>query len=627
MSGIKGLGVFEPGDLEINGKRLAGDLLQIVTDAEPKRTISGASTIVLTVDDPDGWLRTSGLYVPTPGHRTDLHLDDLWFRSCALSKSGSIYKWTFEARGPALLRLHKQPRSVSRAHSTLAQFLKGLVGAEPSIGFVATELTVKQPIAKRSQAETQSVRDQGLQKGIGYGSGVTVKGQKANKAQIDLLNRSLAAAESHGAVNDRAAIALIIAEIDESEVQNYEHFTEGSGDSLGVLQYRVSIFGRAKATDVEFCVADFLTKGATGAGGAIKLSLQHPDWTPAQIASANQGNEAGPSVYAPYEAEAHKILQAYGGTTPGPGADGGNATYVKQFRYGVGEPIGPRHEDYWACGVRYAEPVGWNWFELENNIFWMSDYDLIRSRPRMTIDENSPGVDSIDFDLDTSAKKPDIVTVTCRAENWAAPPGSVVALSQDMGPSVAGAWKVAEASKASLGLLNATITLTRPTAPKPEPSSSIIVRPGGSAGEDQGGLPPQSAVMKGLEKAKWAAAQKFPYIFGGGHRTDGTFGPSDAAGAYHGQVGYDCSGLVCDILHSAGLIDHVTDVGGLTKWGEAGKGKYMTVWVQGPDEHTFIEFDLPTGIVFYEAHHPGTIVGAERERSTTGFQPRHWPGT
>jgi hypothetical protein len=636
MRAVKGLGVVPPDHLEINGKRLSGELLRIVLDAEVRRTIAGASTVTLTIDDPNDWLLQSGLYQPSalplehpgkPPLYTDLEFDGLWFRSCALNTESTPYKWQFEARAVALLRHRKKPRHISRAHSTLAQFLKSLVAEEPSIGFVAPELTKRQPIADHTQAEKQSARDQGVNKGIGYGSGITVKGVKATKAQIDILNRALVTAESHAVSNDRAAIALIVAIIDESEAQNLEHETESSGDSRGILQYQISKFGRAKALDPEWCVTNFLTAGATTAGGAIKIALEHPSWTPAEIASVNQGNREGPSVYAPYEAEAKKILQAYGDMTPGPSADTA-ATYVKQFNYGRGEPTGPRGEDTWACGNRYAELVGWRWFEVANKVYWVSDYDLIRARPLMTpIDRNSSGINSIGANLDISAKKPDTVTISCRAAAWGAPPGSVVTLAESLGPNLAGAWIVAEVGKPSIGLLNATVILTRPTPPKAEPSSSIVVRPDGSPGEDQGGLPEGTAVMKALAKAQWIAAQKFPYIWGGGHRSDGTFGPSDTAGGYVGQVGYDCSGMVDDILHSAGLIDSSPNVEGLEKWGEAGKGKYMTVWVKPPNEHTFIEFDLPTGTVFYEAKEKETTVGEERQRDTTGMLPRHWPGT
>jgi hypothetical protein len=629
MTSIKGFGQFEPGDLEINGKKLHGDLLRIVTDFEPRRKISGASTVTLTLDDPEGWFLQSGLYSSNPGHRTDLQLDNLWFRSCGLSKSGSIYKWQLESRPIALLRLHTKARRVSRAHSTLAQFLKSLVAEEPSVGFISPEIGKKRPIAKRTEAETKAVRDASRARGLAQGSDIRIKGRRPTKEQVDVLNQSLAAAESHSATTGRAGLALIVAEIDESECTNPSVATDH--DSLGALQARAGIWGRSNALDIEWCVNKFLTEGFTGRGGAIHLAAEHPDWSPADIASAVQGNAAGSSVYTPYEKEAQKILDEYGGLTSGPSADGGSATYVKQFIYGRGAPVGPKGEDTWACGNRYAELLGWRWFENDNNVYWISDFDLIRSRPRtLPLDEDSPGINSIDFDLDTSHKKPDLVTISCRAGAWGAPPGTVVPLGQALGEDVAGAWIVAEAFKASGGLLDATVILTRPNSPKPELASAIVQRPNGQVGEDQGGLDPKTHVMKALAKAQWIASQRFPYVFGGGHRSDGTFGPSNAAGGYQpGPVGYDCSSMVCDILHSAGVFPGpgVTDVAGLLNWGQPGKGKYMTVWIKGPDEHTFIEFDLPTGKTFFEAHHTGTIVGEERTRSTEGFQPRHWAGT
>jgi hypothetical protein len=492
---VQGLGAFEPGDLEINGKRLAGDLLDIVTDAEPIRTISGASTVTLICDDPDGWIRKSGLYLPTPGHRTDLKLDGLWFRSCAFKKTGTTYNWQFEARAAAELRERKSPKRAVRGHSTLAQFLRSCVREIPSIGFVSPELNVKEPIAKRTQAEKQSTRDIERSKGIAYGADITIKGVKATKAQIDLLNRSLAVAESHGAASGRAGIALIIAEIDESEVHNYEHFTEGSGDSLGILQYRVSLFGRAKATDVEWSVANFLTKGSTGAGGAIAVALKNPGMTPAEITSINQGNRDGASVYAPYEAEAKKILDAYGSGIQNPEPEDG-FTYVKQYVYSRGEPTGPKKEDTWACGTRYAEALKWRWFEVANYIYWVSDFDLIRSRPRLTLNEHGAGVLNIDFSLDTSEKKPDTMTVDCLMAQWGAPPGTVVDVTQDMGPAAAGAWIVSEISKPSLGLLKGTVILTRPQAPNPEPAATVVQRPASSAPESTTPISPGTPAVE-----------------------------------------------------------------------------------------------------------------------------------
>ena len=56
-----------------------------------------------------------------------------------------------------------------------------------------------------------------------------------------------------------------------------------------------------------------------------------------------------------------------------------------------------------------------------------------------------------------------------------------------------------------------------------------------------------------------------PYRYGGGH---GTFEAS----------GYDCSGTVSYALHGAGLLSVPRDSGGLTTFGTAGEGAWMTVY-------------------------------------------------
>lgn len=64
-----------------------------------------------------------------------------------------------------------------------------------------------------------------------------------------------------------------------------------------------------------------------------------------------------------------------------------------------------------------------------------------------------------------------------------------------------------------------------------------------------------------------------PYVWGGGH------GNWDAAG-------YDCSGSVGYVLHAAGLLDTATTSGALTTYGQAGKGRWVTVYANGG--HTYM---------------------------------------
>lgn len=58
-----------------------------------------------------------------------------------------------------------------------------------------------------------------------------------------------------------------------------------------------------------------------------------------------------------------------------------------------------------------------------------------------------------------------------------------------------------------------------------------------------------------------------PYRWGGGHAT-------------FNDAGYDCSGTISYFLHGAGLLDSPTPSKGLMNWGEAGPGKWITLYVR-----------------------------------------------
>ncbi len=67
-----------------------------------------------------------------------------------------------------------------------------------------------------------------------------------------------------------------------------------------------------------------------------------------------------------------------------------------------------------------------------------------------------------------------------------------------------------------------------------------------------------------------------PYVWGGGH---GSF-ESD---------GYDCSGSVSYALHGGGLLSSPEDSTGLESFGEAGPGKYITIYANA--EHAYMVID------------------------------------
>ncbi len=101
-----------------------------------------------------------------------------------------------------------------------------------------------------------------------------------------------------------------------------------------------------------------------------------------------------------------------------------------------------------------------------------------------------------------------------------------------------------------------------------------------------------------------------PYVWGGGH-----------ASFYDDS--YDCSGSVSFALFGGGLIPRPLASGDLMRWGEAGPGKWITVYAN--PGHTFVEI---AGLRF-------DTVGDEQgsgprwhlaTSDTSGFVARHPPG-
>jgi peptidoglycan hydrolase CwlO-like protein len=99
-----------------------------------------------------------------------------------------------------------------------------------------------------------------------------------------------------------------------------------------------------------------------------------------------------------------------------------------------------------------------------------------------------------------------------------------------------------------------------------------------------------------------------PYIWGGGH---GSFESS----------GYDCSGAVSFALHGGGFLESPLDSTGLETWGEAGAGKWITVYANA--EHAWM---VIAGIAFDTVGGPGPRWHNPWVDSPEGFIARHPSG-
>ena len=113
------------------------------------------------------------------------------------------------------------------------------------------------------------------------------------------------------------------------------------------------------------------------------------------------------------------------------------------------------------------------------------------------------------------------------------------------------------------------------------PSSALMPRSstagsssGGSSSTAGAGGEASSVVARVIAAADEIATR--PYVYGGGH------------GSFQ-SVGYDCSGSVSYALHGGGLLSSPEDSTGLESYGEAGPGRYITIYANA--EHAYMTID------------------------------------
>ncbi len=102
-----------------------------------------------------------------------------------------------------------------------------------------------------------------------------------------------------------------------------------------------------------------------------------------------------------------------------------------------------------------------------------------------------------------------------------------------------------------------------------------------------------------------------PYVWGGGHLS-------------WASRGYDCSGAVGYVLHAIGLLEQTVVSGQLESWGEAGTGRWITVYAN--TEHVYM---VIAGVRFDTRDDPPGVSGPRWHMASAeppGFVARHPTG-
>jgi hypothetical protein len=510
------------------------DTTDRVIDVQVNRTIDGASTLDLTLNDYDrSILRSWALNA-----KLDIQIDGMWFRlvSCSKSANSDELQLTFEQREIALLRSYPKPDTTeytienakkwvkwaSRDKVTRAQFILNLIREvkEVKIPVVIPHLAEVQPILKstdvasayspgstvassggipadyNSQKSVPSVGKEQFRFTKGYG---IVKKQHvllysktdiASREQIQNVNTIISVGVNRGARRKVLVCAIMVA-IDESNLYN---LSGGDLDSVGLFQQRASWGSYADRHDPATAAGKFYDQ-------AIKMDAAQSGLSFNDLCQLVQ-KSGTPDAYGQWRPHAEAFVSAYGippggegdtitggtsGTTEGSAASANamGQTWTSSgsdgsFYYYRGIPPTRnkgwwKREDNWTCIQRLASEVGWRAFFIGGVFYFLTDDDLFKTQPIATINEGTPGVMGIGFDYDIG-RKGATVDLPCQVGLWLAPPGSVIVLTQ-LGP-LDGRWIVNSFSR-SLFDSNADVQLMKPS-PKllePSPKSETFKKP------------------------------------------------------------------------------------------------------------------------------------------------------
>ena len=479
------------------------DLTQTISAATIERTIEGASTLTVMVeDDLDRTIQNSGRL----GRHVDVELDGLIFTLVGVKKQARQLTLVFEDQAINVLRYYNTFIQADRSKVTRAQFVLRMIREvkEIPLSWVIPELDVIQQVsdiqpgqvivnpdgtpmvAVKTDKATKAAAKTQRQKGITPPSpqdthGLTVRGAAMDIEQwqnaVTIINTGVAMK-----MTTKVIVCSIMTAIDESNIRNLTNAQSDPGtDSVGVFQQRRSMGWPA--------TRNVATDAAAFFNAAAPIDRNNPTMSYNDVCQSVQ-HSGTPYAYGAFYDEAALIVHAYGLDVksglvdPKYTVQGGNnmqapdtipdySTGAFFFTRGtlstdsIGETLLTK-EDSWTCIRRLATEVNWRAFCVSGVIYFIDDKDLFASKPFMVIDEDTDGIDWIDYDYDEGKRKA-TVTVTAHLSRWSAPPGSTVKCINS--GIVNGKWLVQDITRSLYDHIG-TITMIKPQPVLPEPTTS-----------------------------------------------------------------------------------------------------------------------------------------------------------
>jgi hypothetical protein len=649
----KDIHIYEPAadDVEVNDlvfqitKQNDIDVKEIWVGGDIERTMEGASTLTLTLYDKKWKLENSGAF----DNAIDIQVDQMWFRLFTIKYSGYFADLTFIDRDIAYLMEHDKPRRASRAQMTRLEFCYWLVRAvkKHKIPVVCPELHIKQPIKAPDSDEIitsskESWNDRQRGQGFGPGADIKVKKVPATSAQ----KRAIATVLREGLrqkLDDKLLIAAVMVITQESVAGKIRHsnITLNRGPNTGPWRY-IGLFhqdssigsvwrklGGGSNNDQKDARAFFKTaKGLYDDDNKIPV---------ATLCLQVQRPGGGPEQYGQWKSEAEDTVSQFSGEAPSE-----DRTIRQRYMFSTKDDSGKRQN--WTAIGRLLSEVHFARFMSNGTLYMISEKRLLKSRIRMRLTRDTPGIHAIDYEMNDNHKV-SRATIACRADRWVAPPGTCVQLVNCGRASEGqGRWLVSSIRR-PLGSRDTEIELKKPTKKLKEPAPDVITISRDTSSQEGGRLQGGGPIAQMYREAQRIHSKHYPYVWGGGHAHCGK--PDRGDGSDPG-IGYDCSGSTAAVV-AAGLgdirrqpahgsyifkNDPVPSSGWMAQnYMSPGEGEFMTIWANGV--HVWIEFKLKKIAGKRKAEHFGTGDWGKGWRGPgfnknmhpkAGFTPRHFPG-
>jgi len=462
---------------------LIQDIRSVVTDASFQDSITQANTLTLVLFDPDWELLNTGML----DHVIDINpggIPHRWYRLDRVDVNDDTITLTFITRNAAYLSYHKRPYKISRNKVTRAEFILTLLHhvRKNNISFFCPQLHKVQKKATLSEAErSKKKRDANRESGFSARANITVKGQPADSKQRQNIEDVLTVGSQMNAP-PMALVGAIMTIIQEAGASRNPQ--PPNPPYVGLFQQNRAMGWPATGDpfkDAPAFYKKFIPKVKANPNSDLGPLIAQVQGV---VGSTNPLNFGYALAVDRWRQESERAVKAFDPSaviSEDPGTTVTDSQTVRgRFEFMVGEPDGPKNENYMAAIYRLADEVHWSAFWVRDVLHFQSQEDLFKSRARARIRRFQDGVEGVQFSWDRS-KPLNEMTITVRMVQWFAPIGTVVIF--DEGGPAQGRWLVTDITRSMFSQLG-TITLSKPIVEKLEPLKETTSRPSDGSSSD-----------------------------------------------------------------------------------------------------------------------------------------------